>query len=708
MAANTSTIPYGFKCSAIASALTLAFGASVTSQAMADETNQTQIERIQVHGEQSIGRNALGSADALLKDQGVDFSEAGGVSALPVLNGMMGDRIKVLVDGADITASCANQMNPPLSYVSANQISSVEVVAGVSPVSAGGDNIAGVIKVNSLNPKFNDSDNLSFESGEISSGYRSTSDAFLLGAKAGIASKHLSFSYQGAYEDANSYHDGHGDKVLDTLYRAQNHALTAAWRDDTQQLAIKLTHQAIPFQGFPNQYMDMTDNKSYGALVRYLRDLDNDGEFSAQLNWHSVKHEMGFFTPEKTGKMPMNTEGSDYSYQLHWRLPMGDNSTLLVGQEYYNYQLDDTWPAVPGTMMAPNDYININDGERRRAAVYGEWLQNLTPLWWLSAGVRYEYVTTDTGEVQAYSNMPMIGMPNMDAEAAKAFNAMDRSRDDNLIDATLLARYQLSAKQQLEFGLARKNRTPNLYERYSWGRGVMATTMIGWYGDGNGYVGNPDLKPETAYTLSAAYKFNGDAWQFSTTAWYSAVTDYIDAEVIGSFNRSGLANGKRNILKFTNEDANLYGAKLSANYLLADTDSGKWQMQGKLDITRGERDEGNEPLYQIKPLQTELTLSHQLGDWENRLSWQWVATKDKVDDRRLENETDSYSLLNLSSSIKWQELSLTFAINNLFDTYYELPLGGVNLAEFKADSTGGFSQVAGSGRSFELGASYKF
>lgn len=198
MAAHPSTIPHGFKCSAIASALTLALGASVTSQAMADETNQTQIERIQVHGEQSLGRNALGSADALLKDQGVDFSEAGGVSALPVLNGMMGDRIKVLVDGADITASCANQMNPQLSYVSANQISSVEVVAGVPPVSVGGDNIAGVIKVNSLNPKFSDSDNLNFESGEISSGYRSTSDAFLLGAKTGIASKHLSFSYQGA------------------------------------------------------------------------------------------------------------------------------------------------------------------------------------------------------------------------------------------------------------------------------------------------------------------------------------------------------------------------------------------------------------------------------------------------------------------------------------------------------------------------------
>lgn len=131
-------------------------------------------------------------------------------------------------------------------------------------------------------------------------------------------------------------------------------------------------------------------------------------------------------------------------------------------------------------------------------------------------------------------------------------------------------------------------------------------------------------------------------------------------------------------------------------------------MLGKVNVTRGERDEGDEPLYQIKPLQTELALQHQLGQWENSLSWQWVATKDRVDDRRLENETDSYSLLNLNSSMKWQDLTVTFTVNNLFDSYYELPLGGVSVAEFKADNTNGFNQIAGAGRSFELSASYAF
>jgi iron complex outermembrane receptor protein len=74
---------------------------------------------------------------------------------------------------------------------------------------------------------------------------------------------------------------------------------------------------------------------------------------------------------------------------------------------------------------------------------------------------------------------------------------------DNNIDLTALARFTPDAGQTWEFGYARKTRSPNLYERYTWGRGTMAMTMTNWFGDGNGYVGNIDLKPEVAHTLSA-------------------------------------------------------------------------------------------------------------------------------------------------------------------------------------------------------------
>nr|WP_282110761.1 TonB-dependent receptor [Shewanella algicola] len=671
--------------------------------------NTETIERLEVHGQQSNNKDLLGSAEALLTRQGVDFSQAGGVSALPILNGMMGDRIKVLIDGSDITASCANQMNPPLSYISANQIVSTQVVAGVSPVSAGGDNIAGVIKVNGLQPIFNNSDDVIWQSGNVSGGYNSVSDTTLAAINTTVASQTLSFSYQGSYEDANSYVDGHGDKVLDTLYQSQNHALMAAWQDETQQLAVKLTHQHIPFQGFANQYMDMTNNDSFGAIVRYQLDLENDGLFSAQMNWHRVEHEMGFFSEEKTGKMPMETTGKDLSYQLHWQLPINKDAMLLLGQEYYLYQLDDSWPAVTGsTMMSPNDYININNGERKRAAVFAEWQQTLNSRWWLSAGLRYEYVSTDADEVQPYNTMSMMGMTNVNVAAAEVFNALERQRDDHIIDATLLARYQLSDTETFELGLARKGRAPNLYERYSWGQSTMATTMIGWYGDGNGYIGNPDLNQETVHTLSAAYKQINDDFSLTTTAWYSDINDYIDANVVGSFNSSGLEGNSRNILQFTNVDATLYGAKIDAEYQFAQQTSGMWSITANVSATHGERDDTHQPLYQIKPLQTEFGLHHQRGDWQNSVTWQWVAEKDRVDNTRLENTTDSYSLLNLSSSITWKQATMTVAVKNLLDEYYQLPLGGVSIAEYKADNSHGFEQIAGAGRSLELSVNYSF
>ncbi len=434
------------------SPLALCIASLVSPYVLADDS----IEVIEVQGQNVNSHANLGSAEQLLTELGVDFSAAGGVSSLPILNGMMGDRVKVLVDGADITAACGNQMNPPLSYISANQVSSYQVVAGVSPVSAGGDNIAGVIQVNTIAPQYGENDTLSWHSGYLSAQYRSTNNAQAVGVGARLASDTFSLNYQGSFEDADSYEDGNGDLVLDTLYRLQNHALTAALRDDKQQLVVKLTRQKIPFQGFPNQYMDMTDNTSYGLIAQYKRTVDS-GEFQAQVNYNDVKHEMGFFTDEKTGMMPMNTDAQDFSYQLNWRLNLDADTTLLLGQEYYGYRIDDWWPAIEGSMMmGPNDYVNINDGERDRYTGFVELQKQLNNNWWVSAGTRIEYVQTNAGEVQPYSdmtigdgmngmsgmgNMPAMNMTDPNQDAAKEFNVMDRARSNTLVDASLLLRY---------------------------------------------------------------------------------------------------------------------------------------------------------------------------------------------------------------------------------------------------------------------------
>jgi len=689
-------------------------GSIFSSAAFADDTS---LEVIEVHGHSQNKHLALGSAESLLNDLGVDFSAAGGVSNLPILNGLMGDRVKVLVDGADVTAACANHMNPPLSYVSANQITAYHVIAGISAVSAGGDNIAGVISVNTILPQYSQSNELNWHSGYVSAQYKSVNNARKVGVGARIASNTLSFNYQGAFSDAKSYDDGNGNLVFDTLYRVQNHALSAAIRDEKQQFVIKLTHQKIPYQGFANQYMDMTDNTSYGATAQYKRVLENS-ELEAQLNWHDVKHEMGFFSLEKTGMMPMNTDARDISSQIKWRLNLDSNSSLLLGQAFYDYRIDDWWSAVEGSaMMGPNDYININNGQRKRIAAFAEFESQINTQLWLNSGIRVEHVNTRADDVQPYNEgmamMTMSAMPMQpsNASAAAAFNAIEHDKSDTVVDISVLLNYQLTHTDELQLGLARKNRAPNLYERYSWGVSNMATTMIGWYGDGNGYIGNQNLEVETAHTISSTYikSAQNDDWQVSANIWYTNASDYIDAELVRSFNRFGLENTTRNILKFTNTDAGLYGVKLDlAANIYQSKALGNWQLNANITNTRAKRDDTNQPLYQIKPLHTKLAINHQLGRFENTLSWQWNDAKTRVDNNRLENQTDSYNIVNLGSKASWGDLTLSAQVSNLFDEYYQLPLGGVSIAQLKKGESTGFEQLAGQGRSFNIGMSVAF
>ncbi|QJR81656.1 TonB-dependent receptor [Alteromonas pelagimontana] len=668
--------------------------------------NDIEIIEITTH---SAHRSLTADLEERLTAEGVNFSAAGGVSSLPVVHGLMGDRVQVLVDGAASAAACGNQMNPPLSYVSANQVKGLSVLPGVSKVSAGGDNIAGVIEVNTFAPRFSESPDIQWAGGNVSYHHSSNGNGQNIDVNASGASNTWYVSYTGNRNKAQSFKNGNGERVLDTLFKAQNHIAAISYRDDNQRIDVKLTHQEIPYQGFPNQYMDMTDNNSTGFLAHYEKEL-RESMLEAHASWHDIEHEMGFFTAEKSGVMPMDTAGQDVTLKLKWSLPLNSGATLIVGQGYFSTTLDDRWPAVAGTMMGPDDYVNINNGKRQRIAAYAEWTQPEKEGWRYSAGARVERVTTDTGEVQAYSSEQMSGMSmmNADSEAAMVFNQQDRSQADIVIDATLLAERTFEEQHKIEMGITRKNRAPNLYERYSWGRGIMATTMIGWYGDGNGYVGNIDLKPETALTASAKYSYDATKWTASANVWYTDLQDYIDVEVLDSFNSTSTSAGNRNILQITNLDASLLGATLSTTARLAENSTGKWLLSNVLQWQKDERKNSEDDLYQIIPLENVMTLSHEKNNWQTRLEWRWIDSKNNIDIRRLENETNAYSLLNIATQLSWQNIAIEVAVNNMLDEYFQQPLGGVNVAANKANSTLGFPQLDGRGRSVDIGISYRF
>ena len=652
-------------------------------------------------------RPAADTALMLSSTPGYSVAAGGGVSGLPVVNGFADDRIKIRIDGMELTSACANHMNAPLSYIDPQQVQRIKLVAGVTPVSAGGDSIAGTIEVQSNAPVFAQPGAPLLTQGSFAVSGRSVNNSVATSVHSSAASDMLSIGYSGAYTRGHSYDDGHGNKVLASMYESINQAIVLAAKGQGQQLTLRAGVQHIPYQGFPNQYMDMTDNHGQFANLAYQGTF-SWGVFDARAYWQQTDHEMGFFSPERKGSMPMITHGRNTGYALMASLPIAAGE-LRLGQEWHGFRLDDYWPAVPGSMMmGPRTYLNINDGKRDRTVLFGELETRHDARWTSVLGVRGESVRMDAGDVQSYGTN-MMNMP--DLMAARAFNARSRSQRDTNIDASAQATFTPDTASSYEFALARKVRSPNLYERYSWGRGSMAMTMTNWFGDGNGYVGDIDLKPETAYTAAVTADWHGggeEGWFLRVNPYYSKVDNYIDADVLASFHPYMKMGANGNLLRFANHDAKLYGANLTWQLPLASSARwGRFMATGNAAYTRGKRSDGGD-LYRMMPFNALLAVEHKLGAWSSRIETKIVARKDKVDARRFEPETGGYALVNLRSSVALSKMaSLSTGVSNLFNRAYADPLGGVYLSGLKANG-GALQALPAEGRSIDVGLQLKF
>lgn len=725
---------------------------TVTETTQNAVTNNT-LTKEQIN-EQATGNSDL--VDIIANNPSVSVNQAGGFSGFPVIRGLADSRLNIQVDGMQLIASCPNHMNTPLSYVAPSQAESVEVYPGITPVSVGGDSIGGAILVKTEDPIFAPAGE-QITQGEAGAYYRSNGKAKGANLTVTTASDKLNLTYKGTYADSENYTaasdfksdhrtttllgttnpaagteftdgvDGNSingvDEVAGTAYQTSNHQLSMAYKaDDNSVLKAAVIIQDTPYEQYPNQRMDMTGNQSTKFNIGYDKPM-SWGDLSVQAYSETVDHVMAFMDYKIQTQMPMATETDTQGFKVRGDINVSDSSSLNVGVELQRFSMDDYWEPNPASYgMSPNTFWNINDGSRDRNAIFAEWEKTLNAQWNTRLGARLEQVTTNAGDVAGYhttdtfdktdgdlTTTPNTLMKTNEATEAAAFNALDHKVTDNNLNLTALATYKQSETFKADFGLARQVRSPDLYERYTWSTWSMAAVMNNFVGDGNGYVGDINLKPETAYTISTNLDWHSadkNSWGVQVMPYYSHIEDYIDAQLVNP----AMETSTFNVLQYVNQTARIYGIDIATNMQLANNAYGNWSTRAVINYARGENTDTNDNLYNIMPLNATVTLMQKLNRWNNAVEVIMVSSKEDVSDVRNELQTAGYSLVNLKTSYSVNNLRVDFGIDNLFDKAYDLPTGGAYTGEGKTMSMTGIPlmSVPGMGRSLYLGMNYKF
>jgi iron complex outermembrane receptor protein len=721
-------------------------GAKIDDAATATRLDDASLARL---------RAATSDTASLLGEvPGVSLYGAGGVSSLPAIHGLADDRLRIKVDGMDLMAACPNHMNPPLSYLDPSNVGTLTVYAGITPVSVGGDSIGGSVVAETAAPRFASPGQGSLFNGQVGAAYRSNNNARSANVSATYANDRLNVTYSGATSQADNYTAGGDyrrsaatgrafhtlplDEVGSTAYQSRNHTLGFALKGGAHLIEAKFGYQDIPYELYPNQRMDMLGNSQHRFNLRYLGQFDW-GSLEARAYRETVGHHMDFGADKRfwygtaaggpaaafgspcaplsatcAAGMPMDTDSKSVGASVKASIDLTRQDLLRVGGEYRRYRLNDWWPPA-GAGMWPGTFWNINDGKRDRAALYAEWEWRASRQWLTLLGARVERVAMDAGNAQGYSTA--VGATGNQYADANAFNARGHRRTDDNWDLTALARYAVDDSRAIGFGFAHKTRSPNLYERYTWSTWSMAAVMNNFVGDGNGYIGNVDLKPEKADTLSATFEWHAAdrRWEFKATPYYTRVADYIDAVRCTAGASCTPANATTAnqfvVLQYANQSARLAGLDLSGHLPLGKSGLGELGLKGLLNYTNGKNRGTGGELYNIMPLNAKLTLTQTSGGWDNGLELVLVEAKDKVSAVRNEIKTPGYGLVHLRASYAWRQARVDFGVENLFDKFYYLPTGGAYAGQGTTMSINVVPwgiQVPGMGRSLYAGVTLKF
>ena len=685
--------------------ISLALMCCLSANSHAEEAQQ--LPEMTVEGESAAGPSIFpvdleqapittpDSAELLKRAPGANVNRNGPLTGLAQYRGMYADRVNVQVNGIHINSGGPNGMDPALSYIPRTQLQSLEVIRGIAPVSSGVESIGGTIIAKSRSSEFASGDE--FRPGvAVSSGGGSVDESYVVGGLGSIANRNHRLHAYGSREKGNNIEIPDG-KIKPSRHERNNYGAGYGFRKNEQELSFDVRHNNTDPTGTPSLPMD----------IKYINTDIVQGEYTGsvgayalhgQLYWTNVNHEMSNFelrnppNPMMTRLNDAKSDGIGYRADIGFQLGSG---TLLIGSDGHFDEHDAT---VTDPVNNPAFRVTAyNDIDRDIFGFFTEWDGDIAENWTMQLGARYNRAESDSGDVSHFMAMmnPAIG------RLQNGFNSSDTDNNQDNFDLVAKLDYTLSSQLNINGEAGMKTRAPSYQELYLW----VPLQSTNGLADGHNYVGDVNLDSEKAYEGGLGLDWHTRRFYAAPRLFYRYVDNYIqgtpatDPDVI----MVSTMNGDPNPLQWSNVDAKLYGADMDWGATI----NSNWRLDGVVSYVRGERDDINDDLYRIAPLNGSATLSYSRSNWWTGVEGVAYARQHKVSDTNDETNSGSYALMNLRGGINIRrDLTISLGVENVFDKDYEPHLSGINRVA-NSDVTVG-ERVPGPGRNYFATLQYQY
>ncbi len=596
-------------------------------------------------------------ADLFKEINGFSLVKRSSYALDPVFRSFKYEQLNIQYDGGIKSMhACPNRMDPTTTFVIPEEIEKIEIIRG--PFSGRyGANFGGVINmVTQRAPRTHEMG----VHGNVLAGYESNGSSLTTSASLGIANPKYDFMFNLSSRNYGNYSDGLGTEVASS-FKSYDYALKLGHNlSDHQRLQFNWRQsfgRDVLHAGLP---MDTQYDNSSIASVDYK--IDNIGSklysLHAKVYYSYVDHLMNNNGRKNFKIVEASTpvDARTYGGKIELELTPSQNHILYLGSDYFglsrqgnrtrivkrNAQNPDIVFDIPKTFV---DSV-WQDGFIGDLGFFGEGKYHYNSNVVFGYGVRLDFVNAKTD--------------NPVAEFKKRYGDFENRTDTN-IGGHLTVNYRVSKTLNLQLAVGRGVRSASMEERYI---NHLAITK-----DPYEYVGNPLLSPEANHQIEIDLNGKLSGLKYGTNIYYSYITNYITAAVDSTIKRKYLAFKDPKVAKrFQNIDVAI---QTGFEIFLEVPVVKNFKVKGELAYVKTNNNDWDEPLPQVAPLTSVITLKYEKDRFWSDLRVKIVAEQDQISLSSNEQVTPGYGVLDLRVGFKpVSNITIAGSVLNILDTYY--------------------------------------